>query len=625
MHRSALPSAALFAAALLAALPAQAQRPAPAMDAEAATDARAADTLVVTARRGLSSATLATATVTPISLAERTSVADAIERGTTAFVRAHGLTGLASLSVRGTGASQTAVLLDGLRLTDPQLGQLDLHLLPAALLGEATLVAGSGSAYDGSDAVGGTLHLAPRTGGGGAALEVGSFGTLRAEAHGGASAGRVALSAAATAESVQGDFPYRDPVFLTTVRRNGAESRLAALVVRAASARTRAGLWLAAADRGLAPSIGTPPTNERQADGLARVWTSHVRTVGAATLRLAGYAHAGRLRYVHPGLDVDDTGRTQVVGIEAEATRPLGARTHAGAGASATTARATHPSLSGDAREHALAAFVHGTHTRARLTVAPALRVDAYLRAPSNLVAASPRLGLRYALGGFAARASAATAFRAPTLNDRFWAGAGRPDLRPERARLAEVGLAFDRRTGQALWHADVAAFAHAVRDQIVWTPGADGRWRPENVQQTATHGLEAAARWARADGWGRPTLDVSAAYTHAVDRSDPAAPTYGRQLRYVPRVVARASASATPGRFAFDLAARLVGTRYATADASQALAPVVTLDAGAAVRAGPLRLGLRLDNALGTSYQLLDGYPLPGRALYVRLAYDAP
>lgn len=593
-----------------------------------------ADTLaetVVTARRGLSASALATTTVTTVPVDGATSVADALERGTTAFVRPYGLTGLASLSVRGTGSSQTAVLLDGMRLTDPQLGQIDLRLLPAALLGGATLVSGSGSAFDGSDAVGGTLLLAPRTGQRlGGSIEAGSFGTFRADAHGGVSSGRFAVSAAASAESVEGDFPYPDPIYQTTARRDGADLRLAALLVRAATPRTAAGLWVAAADRGLAPSAGTPPQGERQTDGLARLWATHARPARNGSLRLAGYAHASRLRYVHPGLGVDDTGRTQTLGGEIERSwvtargwegEPLG---EIGLGASASTAHATHPSLADDAREHALAAFAHATRQRGRWTLAPAVRLDVYLRNPSTLGAASPRLGLRYEVGGgLAARASAATAFRAPTLNDRFWAGAGRPDLRPERARMAELGLTFDRRTGVETWHGEATAYAHSIRDQIVWTPDASGRWRPENVQRTATLGVEASGRWALRDDFGRPEVETAVAFTDAVDRSDSSSPTYGRQLRYVPRVVARAGARVSPGRFAIDLSARLVGTRYATADESQRLAPVFTLDAGAAVRLGTLRLGLRLDNLLDARYQMLDGYPMPGRAAYVRLTVE--
>jgi len=606
---------------LLAATPVAAQRP---------------DTLaetVVTARHGLSEATLGTASVAVVPMDGAVSVADALGRGTTVFVRPLGLTGLASMSVRGTGSSQTAVLLDGLRLTDPQLGQLDLRLLPAALLGGARLVSGSGSAFDGSDAMGGTLLLASRTGiGVGGAVEAGSFGTFRADAHGGVSSRRFVVNAAASAESIRGDFPYPDPVYQTTARREGADLRLASLLVRATTPRTALGLWLAAADRGLAPSAGTPATDERQTDGLARVWTAHTRPARNGSLRLAGYAHASRLRYTHPGLSIDDTGRTQTLGGEVERTwvlsrgweeEPLA---EAGLGVAASTARATHPSLADDAREHALAAFAHATQQRGRWTLAPALRLDVYLREPKPMAATSPRLGLRYAIGGgFAARTSVAAAFRAPTLNDRFWNGAGRPDLRPERARLAELGVTFDRRTGVETWHGEATAFAHSLRDQIVWTPDVTGRFRPENILRTRTVGIEAGGRWALRDDFGRPEVDASLAVTHAVDRSDSSSPTYGRQLRYVPRVVARAGARVSPGRFAFDLNARYVGTRFATADESQALAPALTVDAAASVRAGALRLGLRLDNLLDTRYHLLDGYPMPGRAVYIRLGFGAP
>lgn len=624
MHRRFLPLLLLVAA------PAAAQHPDTLLAQEAARDLVAHE-VIVQARRGFSDAARATARVTDVRLAETSSVADALTRHSTAFVRPLGLTGLASVSLRGTGAAQTAVLLDGLRLTDPQLGQVDLRLLPSALFAEAALVHGLGSAYDGSDALGGTLRLETGTSGGwGGALETGSFGTLRADAHGGFSSGNVAVAAAASAESVQGDFPYPDPIAQINVRRTGADAQHASLLVRAATPRTAAGLWLAAVDRGLAPSAGTPPQGERQTDGLARLWASHTRSVRRGALRVAGYAHASRLRYVHPGLLLDETGRTQTVGGELERTwvtargwedEPAG---ESGLGVAATTATARHPSLDNAAREHTLAAFAHATRRRGRWTMAAALRQDAYLRPRRSFFPVSPRLGLRYEVGGgFSGKMSAATSFRAPTLNDRFWTGAGRPDLRPERGIHTDAGLAFRRITGVEIWQAEATLFAHALRDQIVWTPDASGRWRPENLLRTRTFGLEASGSWHLRDDFGRPTVDGSVAVTDAVDRSDPSSPTYGRQLRYVPRLVARAGAQAAPGRFGFSLDARYVGARFATADESQTLAPVLTLDIGASVQAGPLRFGLRLDNLFDTHTALLDGYPMPGRAAYVRVAWQ--
>ncbi|PSQ99297.1 MAG: hypothetical protein BRD51_01970, partial [Bacteroidetes bacterium SW_11_64_17] len=87
------------------------------------------------------------------------SVADLLSMRSGAFVKQYGGTGLASLSMRGMGGTQTQVLLDGLRVANPQTGQLDLSLLPILLIESVEVQHGAGSARHGSGSLGGTVHL----------------------------------------------------------------------------------------------------------------------------------------------------------------------------------------------------------------------------------------------------------------------------------------------------------------------------------------------------------------------------------------------------------------------------------------------------------------------------------
>ena len=617
---------------LLAAAPGAAQSPArpgaPRPDTTVAYRLRGVE---VAAARGATDAALATARVTAFTPADAAAtgaanVADLLDRRGTADVRPYGPAGLAAVSVRGAGAAGTAVFLDGLRLTDPQLGQVDLRLVPTALLGGAALVHGPAAAWDGADAVGGSLHLAPRRAAPGvrATAEGGSFGTRRADAAAGARAGPWAATVAASLDRTGGAFPYRDAAAFPprTVRRAGADARFATALVAAAhagrTAATRAGLWLADADRGLPGSAGSAPQGERQADGLARVWAAHDRAFGPTRLHLAGYAHAARLRYRNAALALDETARPRLVGAEATVERPFGRGVDAGAGLAYSAATSRHPSLAGGAVDHVVAAFAHGTARRGPLLLAPAVRVDAYRGADRAYTPVSPRLGGRLALpAGFAVKAAVARSFRAPTLNDRFWRGAGRADLRPERAWGLDGGVAVDR----GPLRAEATAYALALRDGIVWGPDAAGTWRPANVRRARTHGAEATAAWAGA-GRLRPSLDVAYAWTRARDRSDPAAPTYGRMLPYVPRETLRLGASVAPGPAALDLNLRYTGRRFATADETLPLRPFAVIDAGLRLARGPWAVGVRLENALGARYEAVQGYPMPGRAAYLRLAY---
>lgn len=66
----------------------------------------------------------------------------------------------ADLSIRGTTFEQTLVLVDGLRLNDPESGHLNLDLsLPLEAISRIDVLHGSGSTFFGSDAIGGAVNL----------------------------------------------------------------------------------------------------------------------------------------------------------------------------------------------------------------------------------------------------------------------------------------------------------------------------------------------------------------------------------------------------------------------------------------------------------------------------------
>jgi iron complex outermembrane receptor protein len=72
--------------------------------------------------------------------------------------------GQANLSLRGIGAAQTLVMLDGRRLTPADgRGIVDVNLIPPALLSGVEIVTGGASAVYGSDAVAGVVNLRLKT------------------------------------------------------------------------------------------------------------------------------------------------------------------------------------------------------------------------------------------------------------------------------------------------------------------------------------------------------------------------------------------------------------------------------------------------------------------------------
>jgi outer membrane cobalamin receptor len=66
----------------------------------------------------------------------------------------------ADLSIRGTTFEQSLILLNGLRINDPETGHLDLDIpVPLDAISRVEVLHGSGSTFYGSDAIGGAVNL----------------------------------------------------------------------------------------------------------------------------------------------------------------------------------------------------------------------------------------------------------------------------------------------------------------------------------------------------------------------------------------------------------------------------------------------------------------------------------
>jgi outer membrane receptor protein involved in Fe transport len=157
-----------------------------------------------------------------------------------------------------------------------------------------------------------------------------------------------------------------------------------------------------------------------------------------------------------------------------------------------------------------------------------------------------PRLSARYGLsGGFALRAAAYRAFRAPTLDNLYRAFSipggifyGNPTLRPETMDGVEAGMDFEKGPVRI----QATAFASRIKNVITSRPLADAELpagfffgsRLINASRARSRGLEAEADVRLAD-----TLRATVAYTFAdsVVTSNPLDPaSVGLQQAGVPR-----------------------------------------------------------------------------------------
>lgn len=88
-------------------------------------------------------------------------VTDYLRQDTTVNLQSRAPSGVqADLSIRGTNFEQSLVLLNGLRINDPETAHLNLDIpVPLNALSRVEVLHGSGSTFYGSDAIGGAVNL----------------------------------------------------------------------------------------------------------------------------------------------------------------------------------------------------------------------------------------------------------------------------------------------------------------------------------------------------------------------------------------------------------------------------------------------------------------------------------
>ena len=81
--------------------------------------------------------------------------------------------------------------------------------------------------------------------------------------------------------------------------------------------------------------------------------------------------------------------------------------------------------------------------------------------------------------------------YRYPTLNDLYWQPGGNINLKPEEGYSSDISLSSDFNYKSLYLNITSNAFYSKIDNWILWLPSPMGYWTPENVQQVVSKGLE--------------------------------------------------------------------------------------------------------------------------------------
>lgn len=226
-------------------------------------------------------------------------------------------------------------------------------------------------------------------------------------------------------------------------------------------------------------------------------------------------------------------------------------------------------------------------------------------------------LGMKYDFTDFySVKFNASKNFRIPTFNDLYWTGSGNPDLKPETSYQAEITNMFTiKSVGITL-----TTFYNDIKDMLRWLPNGSV-WTPVNTDEVQIFGFEAGLSYSKSFGKHTLNLNGNYGYTSSKDKKT------DKYLIYVPNH--KANAQLSYGYETLNIYSEFLylGEVYTRSDNNSRY----NLDAYQVVNVGTdytfkknYTLGIKVQNIMNTYYESVENRPLPGRnfMMYVNIHF---
>ncbi len=198
--------------------------------------------------------------------------------------------------------------------------------------------------------------------------------------------------------------------------------------------------------------------------------------------------------------------------------------------------------------------------------------------------------------------------YRVPTFNDLYWEQGGNIDLNPETSYQTEIGNDFSWGNFQM----KINGFYISSVDLIKWQPNENGQFSPVNIQETENYGIEFSGAFNKQIKEHHFSVLVNYVYTSATDKEK------NKQLLYVPFHKITGLVNYNFKQFSFYYQLLYNGEVFTTTD------NVGTVEAHSVSNIGleyeiinkshPINLGIKINNIFDIYYENVAFRPMPNR-----------
>lgn len=539
------------------------------------------------------------------------SLTSLLQYNTVIYFKENGLGMVSSPSFRGTTASQTAVIWNGININSQLLGQTDFNVLNTRDFTTISVRAGGGSVAYGSSAIGGSIHLTNDLSFGNKfenslRTDYGSYNTLGVNYHLNASSDNVSATASISHNSSDNDYDYPDTnqknengeYYNTSINTAFAYKVNAENILRFYS-------YIFDGERHFSGTLAASSRSKYQDTNTRNLleWTGNY---GKFTSTLKGaYLNEKYKYFENKTNNIYSFGEVKTYIARYDLTYDVTDAIKLNTILNYTHNDGEGSDIENKKRDIGSVSLLMKHRLNSRFQYELGIRKEVTDTYESPVLFS---LGTNITVTRFYdIKLNASRNFRIPTYNDLYWVGSGNPDLNPETSYQAELGNLFNINS----FTLSITGYYIKLHEMLRWVPSSSGIWMPENVGKVNTYGIETILNWRKKIGGG--SLEFAGTYAYTVSRED----GKSDQLIYVPFHKATASLAYSYKNVSGYYRHLFNGEVFTSSDNFYKIDSYNVSSIGAAYTFKLLSgfdVGFQVNNLWNAAYQNVAVRPMPGR-----------
>lgn len=579
------------------------------------------------------------------------SLNEVLESSFPVYVKNYGKGQLATLSIRGNGASQTQLFWNGFKMNSPTLGQTDLSLIPLFFISEVNLNYSGASSMDGSGGIGGSIQLANKLNwknGIHVSLlqEFASFSNFTTGLGFSFGGKRFYHQLKILHQKGVNEFEFVDlskinnPLITqenNKLKQFGAQYELGIQLNNKNLIQTT--FLFFDSYRELPPIIGGVFNRETQADKNLKSFVSwkSFQNKFKSDFRISFFQES--MNYIDSISSIFSDVKIKTYQGQYRIKFNLVKKIKMEASAQSSYSEVSSNGFESNKKRNESGVYMKVSQELKKLNYDLFARQEILGDKLSPLVYGA---GLNYKLGNkFGLKGNYSTNYRVPTINDLYWNPGGNEKLNPERGWTAELGIDYDKvskkrglryRKGyfndEQKINLGIRGFYNQTNNWIQWQPTDFGYWEPVNLKSIENKGVEASVKYKYSNNKKASKIKANFFYTFTrstnLSFSNGSEELINKQTVYVPMHKATFFLSYSYKKLSFSYS-QLYNSRVFIDASNSAYLPYyfpanTGVDYLINFKQIKLKLGLKVINLFNEQYHVTANRPIPGRNYSVTL-----